>query len=147
MSFFMSTYSMLSQRHETMTFKFALRFLNQIYKFSSLIILNPFIPRNVKRLLQTWKTGEMQTPPLFFKLVTTNSINQIFPSKREEAIVFFKTVLELLYSRRALICTSVVTPQCLLAGEHYSVPSTTAHVAGCWWDTVCTSKDGEKKYP
>jgi len=54
-----------------------------------------------------------------------------------------------LYTRRAWICTNVVTPQCSLAGEHYSVPSTTAHVAGCCccWDTFCTSKDGEKKYP
>lgn len=78
MSFFMSTYSMLSQRHETNDFKFALWFLNQIYKFSSLNILNPFIPRNVKRLLQTWKNRRNADPtPFLFNLsLQIQSINQ-----------------------------------------------------------------------
>lgn len=144
---FMSTYSMLSQKTWDNDFKFALWFLNQIYKFSSLIILTPFHSKECWKVITDMKNRRNADPTPFLTCHYKFNQSNISLKKRRGYSFFFKTVLELLHSRRAWICTNVVTPQCLLAGEHYSVPSTTAHVAGCCWDTVYTSKDGEKKYP
>ena len=140
---------MLSQTRDTMTFKFALWILNQSYKFSSLIILNPFIPRNVKRLLQTWKNRRNADPTPFFLTCHykfNQSINQIFPSKREEAIVFFLNCL-----RTPLFKKSFKSAQMWSHHNVYWLANTVQfpaplHMLLAIDETLfCTSKDGERK--